>query len=96
MATEKSTAIFDTFSSYIENGNKKLIEKYNLAELELALCEYSANIGRPFYIAIQNRVNELKEKRKSKEKWIDRIWGFVTGLITGLIIARANGCLHYK
>lgn len=91
MATEKSQEIFNNFEAYIKNPNKSLIGKFSIDELKLALCEYSANTNRPFYIAIQNRVDELKERRKSKKEWIKVILSFISGLITGLFTAYVNG-----
>jgi hypothetical protein len=91
MATEKSQEIFNNFEAYIKTPDKRLIGKFSIDELELALCEYSVNTNRPFYIAIQNRVNELKERRKSKKEWIRVILSFISGLIIGLFTAYANG-----
>ncbi|MBU1999274.1 MAG: hypothetical protein KKE64_07265 [Candidatus Omnitrophica bacterium] len=56
-------------------------------EIESTLVQYHLDKGRGHYIAMERRIVELREKADKKEKWIDRLIGFVLGLLSGLIIA---------
>lgn len=75
MPTEKSQIIANDFSKYAKTGDKSLIEKYKLEEVELAFFQYSADKDFPHYKAMESRVNELKQiknKVENKEYKIDK------------------------
>jgi hypothetical protein len=84
-----------SFDQYLKDGQKALIAGYSRHELEFVLLHEIKQIEErkdtiPRYMAIKNRVDELKEeevqRRTTKEKWIDRIVGFLLGVISGYLI----------
>lgn len=100
LVSEKSHEIVNNFCKYVENGNKALIEKYSLPELKQAKYQYSKDSYREFYKAIEDRIKELEkfadERKRKKEKWLDRLITFVLGIIAGLLIAYLKGCFQLK
>ena len=98
--SEKSHEIVNNFCKYVEAGNKALIEQYSLEELRQAKYQYSKDSNREFYKAIEDRIKELQnisdEKKKRKEKMIDRAITFILGIITGLLIPYLKGCFQLK
>jgi len=98
--SEKSHEIVNNFCKYVETGNKALIEKYSLQELKQAKYQYSKDSYREFYKAIEDRIKELEkisdEKKKRKEKRLDRAITFILGIIAGLLIAYLKGCFQLK
>ena len=88
-------SIRSSFDQYLKDGQKALIDKYSRHELKFVLLHEIKLIQEnnsliPRYMAINERVNELKDaetqRRTTKEKWIDRIVGFVLGVISGYLI----------
>jgi len=98
--SEKSHEIVNNFCKYVETGNKTLIERYTFEELKQAKYQYSKDSNREFYKAIEDRIKELEnisdEKKKGKEKRIDRAITFILGIIAGLLIAYLKGCFQLK
>lgn len=98
MASERSNEIVNNFYSYIKKtGDRKLIESYSIEELKRAKYEYSEDSKREFYIAIEDRIKELEDtktqKRTAKEKWLDRLFGFITGIFVALLGICLRGCI---
>lgn len=87
--SKESQKIAGIFAEYAKRSKKSLIECYTLEELELTLIQYSADKCFPHYSAMERRINELKEKDKEKktkkEKWKDRIIGFIFGIAISVI-----------
>ena len=84
--SKEAQKIASAFAKYAATGDKSLIEKYKLEDIEIALIQYSADERFPHYSAMKVRINELKEKKKNIEKWKDRIIGSVFTIIIGLIL----------
>jgi len=103
MASEKSNEIVYNFCKYLEKSdNRKLIEGYSIEELKKAKYEYSQDSYKDFYKAIVDRIKELKELEHvktqgvtAKEKWLDRFFGFITGIVITLLIIYLKGCLRH-
>jgi len=75
LPTKESQIIASDFTKYVRTGDKSLIEKYKLQEVELALFQYSADKDFPHYKAMESRVNELKQiqnKTDNEEGKIDQ------------------------
>ena len=87
--TEKAQQIAGAFANYARIGDKSLIEKYKLEEIEIALIQYSADKRFPHYSAMERRIDELKEiekeRKSNKEKWKDRIIGFLFGVVISIV-----------
>lgn len=85
--SEKSKEIAQAFTKYADTGDKSLIEKYNkIEEIELAIIQDPSEERWPYQKAMKTRVNELRDKRNKKEKWKDRIIGFVLGMVSGILL----------
>ncbi|MDP2938699.1 MAG: hypothetical protein Q8O13_01260 [Candidatus Omnitrophota bacterium] len=99
-ASEKSHEIVNNFCKYVETGNKALITKYSLEELKQAKYQCSKDSSKEFYKAIEDRIKELEkisdEKKRKKEKWLDRTITFILGVLAGLLIAYLKGCFQLK
>lgn len=87
--SEESMKIAGAFANYAKTGDKNLVNGISEDKLELALMQYSADKRFPHYSAMEMRLNELKDERKSKrasrEKWKDRLIGFILGILATLI-----------
>lgn len=69
----QSQIIASDFGKYVKTGDKSLIKKYKLEEVELALFQYSADKDFPHYKAMESRVNELKQIRNRMGDKKDKI-----------------------
>ena len=69
----QSQIIASDFGKYVKTGDKSLIEKYKLEEVELALFQYSADKDFPHYKAMESWVSELKQIRNRMENRKDKI-----------------------
>src|SRR2546425_756996 len=90
--SEESNKIYNAFSSYVKDGgDEALIKDFSEDKLKLTLLQYYLDKGWPAYIAIEKRIEELKEdrisKRNSKEKWKDRLIGAGITIAVGLLIS---------
>ena len=87
--SEKSEQIANVFSKYVDTGDKSLIGNCKCEDIEIALLQYSADKGWPHYNAMERRIAELKEIEKErknvKERWKDRIVGFLFGVAISVI-----------
>lgn len=92
MASDKSTEVFNSFRKYVETHNKILIRSYSINDIDLSLCEYIADKDFPCYKAMEIRKEELKNRRKKKDKWLDRLYGFITGAILMLLANWLRSC----
>lgn len=88
-------SIRSSFDQYLKGGQKGLIDRYSRQELEFVLLHEIKLIQKnnnliPRYMAINKRINELKDaetqRRTTKEKWLDRIIGFVLGVASGYLL----------
>lgn len=95
MPTEKATKIANAFGKYAETGDKSLIKEFKREDIEAALLQYHQDKGWNHYVAMERRIEELKEdekfRREKKEKWKDRLIGFIFGIISALIGAYLLG-----
>ena len=78
--SEKSQKIASDFTKYVKTGDRSFIEQYKLEEVQLALFQYSLDKDCPHYIAMESRINELKqnktEDRESKVNYQDLLIEF--------------------
>lgn len=84
--SEKSKEIAQAFTKYAETGDKSLIEKYKIEEIDLAIIQDPSEERWPYQKAMKTKVNDLRDKRNKKEKWKDRIIGFILGMISGILL----------
>ena len=98
--SEESAKIAGAFSRYATTGDKNLIQDILEDKLEIALMQYAADKRFPHYSAMEMRLNELKEERKSKrtqkDKWKDRIIGAIFGILVTLIAAYLKSLLKWN
>lgn len=89
--SDRSMAIANNFVKYIKTGDKAVIEPYTLEELKRVKYEYSRDSRKEFYKAIEDRIKKIEaireRKENKKEKWLDRLIGFIIGVVSALIIA---------
>lgn len=89
---ERTIEIANAFLEFIETGEKSLIERFTREEIELTLLQFDSDRARelPYYDAMKRRLAELREvqryERENKERWENRIIGFISGLIVALVI----------
>ncbi len=87
---ERSMEIGTAFTKYVKIGEKSFIENFTQEEIEKALVQLHMDKGSGHYIAMERRIayleEEVRKKRTNKEKWMDRIIGFISALIVGFII----------
>lgn len=95
--SEESMKIGSVFCKYVSSGDRSLIQDIPEDKLELALLQYAADKRFPHYDAMERRLNELKETRKSKlattDKWKDRIIAFILGIVATLLCGYLKGLL---
>ena len=90
---EKSHEIINKFYDYANTRNKKLIEGYTLGEIKQARNFYNRDNLKIIDLApiMDDVIKELEYicdcKKREREKWIDRLIGFVFGIITALVSA---------
>jgi capsular polysaccharide biosynthesis protein len=87
---QSSLRITGSFIRYLETGDRSVIERFTLEELETNISKHKSEKGHPVYQAIEGRITELRAgeryMREAEEKWNNRIIGFLSGLIVALII----------
>lgn len=97
--SDKTHEIVNKFFAYVDADNKKLIEKYTLEEIRQARYRYKPdNLKLPsIALAMDDRINELEEinliKIKKREKQLDRLFGFISGVVVAFVAAYLKGCL---
>ncbi len=102
MPNEESMRIAGAFSNYANTGNKDLIKNISEDKLEIALiqCAEDSRFSRSTYSAMERRLNELKDERKSKralkDKWKDRIIAFALGIFATLICTYLKNLLKWN
>ena len=88
-------SIRSSFDQYLKGGKKDLIDGYSRQELEFVLLHEIQAIEKdnslvPRYMAIKARIDEIKDtetqRRTTKEKWLDRIIGFLLGVASGYLL----------
>ena len=86
---EESQKIASLFHKYVETGDKELIENLQKEKIEVALLQYSADRGWKHYVAMERRLEELKEiekyKTERKDKRKELIIGFILGIALTLL-----------
>ena len=88
--SDKSNAVYTAFDRWLDTKNKSLIEKFTREELETTLIECGLDKDMPPYLAIQSRVEKLKdiERRRSNaaaensSRWEKLKWGVIGGVVT--------------
>ena len=100
--SDKTHEIINKLYVFVDTGNKKPIEKYALEEMVQVKCHYKSDNSRlpDLTPIIDNRINELKEidlvKRKKREKWLDRLFGFISGIAVTLVSVCLKSCLKLE
>lgn len=83
---KRSQEIHNAFVEYVKTGDKGLINNFTRNEIELTILQCSHHSkGWNYYEAMENRVAELKEQKKVKEKWVDMLIGFLFAIILVII-----------
>lgn len=83
--------IADDFRKYLDSEDRKIIIKYSKKELLKALNNITTGDRNfPWYKAIERRIEEID---REKEKWSNRIIGFVLGIALALLISYLKGCI---
>ena len=89
MLDEKAIKITNAFTKYVETGDKTMIGGFNRQEIEFTVGQYHSDKGWSHYEAMGKRIQELKEeelyKTFRKDKWKDRIVGFILGIVATII-----------
>ncbi len=100
MLSEQSQKIASAFEKCVRVGDKSLIQSFSIEEIERAVAEYAADKGFPHYIAMEQRIEQLKEiedrrlqeltdskhrKRNFRERVADHLVGFASGILLLLI-----------
>jgi hypothetical protein len=62
MPTERATNIANAFVKYAKNGDKSVIKDFSREEIEATLLQYHQDKGWPAYVAMEKRVEELREE----------------------------------
>lgn len=99
---EKTREIIDKFYEFTRTGKKEPIEKYTLEEIKQASCHYKHDNSKlPDLASFMNyRIQELEniyaDKKRKKEKWLDKLFTFTTGIVVTLIVAYLKGCLKLE
>lgn len=95
-AEKRLADVRNAFDRYVMNGDTSLIESFSKADIEFAILRDSAIVGQyeslvPRYKAMEKRVEEIRGKesgeRQAKEKWLDRFYSFVIGIVSVLAIS---------
>ena len=85
LISPKSEKIATSFATFTRTGDKTLIQEFSLDEIEFALLQYYRDKGNRHYIAMEKRIEELKDLEKLKlikrEKWKERVVGIVIGIL---------------
>mgnify|MGYP001574942370 CR=1 FL=1 len=85
--------IINKFYEYVETGKKELIDKYTLEEIKQARYKHKRDNSKlpDLALVMDGRIKELEniytDRKREREKWIDRIISFITGIVTGLLLA---------
>lgn len=89
LPTARSQEIANAFARYARIGDRSFIDQYGLEEIEVALMQYSADKDFPHYSAMKKIIDELKgakkERKSNRERWKDRIIGFLSGIAITII-----------
>ena len=99
MSPDYGLQIADEFENYLKTGDEKLIQKYSIKELKMAISLLSPhyNKNKLWYREIEHRIEELnnlerlkkvqqgKTRTQWREKSIDKIIAFVCGLSVGML-----------
>jgi hypothetical protein len=99
--SERSQQVANAFQRYVKRDDMSQIASFTREEIERTLTEYARDAGYPHYIAMQQRVEKLKdiERRRSEEaaenisrklsRWEKLKWALIGGVVTivaGLIV----------
>lgn len=99
---DKTHKIINKLYAFVESGDKKIKERYTLKEVIQVKCHYKPDNSKlpDLTPIIDNIINELKEinlaKRKKREKWLDRLFGFISGIAVTLMSVYLKGCLKLE
>jgi hypothetical protein len=87
--SEKANNIYNAFYRFVRDGEKAEIEPFSKDDIEATQLQYSADRNSGPYLAMQKRIEELKNienlQRQSNDKWKDRAIGFVSAIIVLII-----------
>lgn len=85
MPTQRATEIANAFTKYAKTGDKSLIKEFTREEIEATLLQYHLDKGWAHYIAMEKRIEELKEGQRSSKK-TDKKWYEKTEIQVALIV----------
>jgi hypothetical protein len=78
------------FDQYLLTGDNKIIARYTPEQLKQVSAFFDNDELMPSEKAILERITELNEitnrKRTNRDKWIDRIVSFISGVLVGIAL----------
>lgn len=92
--------IAEDFIDYLKTGDEKIIEKYSVKELKVAVSRLSPyyDNNKLWYRTLERRIEELSHLENAKrmqgervwevwnERWLDKIIAFALGFIGALLL----------
>jgi len=99
--SRRSQEVTNAFQKYVKGGRKSLIESFSIQEIERALVDCALDKELPFYIAMKQRVEQLKEidnrklqevrdsedrKRNLRQRVADHLVVFTSGVASGIVL----------
>lgn len=95
-ATDSDIAkLVDSFDQYAKTGDKSLIQTFSQDLLEHTLIRNSNCKGRPYYVAIESRVQELREQAAKLNSQHERRKDIIIGIIVGVIVTLLSQWLWF-
>ena len=92
MPTQRAIEIANAFTKYAKAGDKSIIKQFTREEIETTLLQYHLDRGWVHYVAMEKRIEELKEgqgsNKKTGENWYKKT-EIQAALIGGLFLLLA-------
>ena len=90
MASKRSEEVTNAFNKSVSKNDKSYVKEFTKEEIDTALAEYSEDRGSSFYVAMEQRSQELKEAKaqslSKREKRKERLIGALLTIAVGLIL----------
>ena len=97
MPTQRAIEIANAFTKYAKTGDKSIIKQFTREEIETTLLQYHLDRGQVHYVAMEKRIEELKEgqgsNKKTGENWYKKT-EIQAALIGGLLQLLAHFLSH--
>jgi hypothetical protein len=91
MITKESQQITNSFQQYVKTGDVVHIKAFSRKQIEFAIIQSANPVDSksPFYIAMQKRVADLKEKEVTRKRWVERVIFMILGSILTMLVTWA-------